>query len=191
MNSKIKKTCCATSRGITKTKNVPSKIFNILLFLFFLFSQCLMACGQVSYSYVSYVDTGFCGSESGRGALGTKADCEAAAVSLNYGSTSAHVRSWSIYPPGCWKSGSTALYFNTLTTSTITCGGTSSWPCLCATGPLCSKTEGTTANSAGCICGAAACTPTTGLYCISSLNFCGKICTLGEYRSAGTNGVCT
>ena len=152
--------------------------------------------------------------------------------------TSAIVRSRSDNPPGCWKCHRTTcdheLFFNTLTTSTTTCGtGTyPNYPCLCATGPLCSETDGTTANSAGCICGAAACTPTTGLYCvsssstcsrgsacsnnngalintvdcscgtsacnsfngmycISSLNICHKACSLGEYRSAGTNGECT
>ena len=75
-----------------------------------------MAWGEVSYSYVT---TGFCGSASGRYELGTKADCEAAAVTLSNGDTSADVGySNSGYPPGCWKADDSNLYFNTLTTST-------------------------------------------------------------------------
>ena len=56
----------------------------------------------------------------------------------------------------------------------------------------CSKTDGSVANSDACPCGTSYCYASVGLYCISSVNFCGKACTsLGEYRSAGTNGVCT
>ena len=169
------------------TRDFHSKILHKnILFLFFLLSQCRFAWGAITYSYV-YSE--LCGSVSGRHELGTKAACEAAAVSLDNSDTSAGVFSNSGNPPGCWKNGNT-LYFNTLTTSTTKCGS-SGYTCLCATGPLCSETDGTTANSAGCICGAAVCTPTTGLFCISSLNICHKTCSLGEYRSAGTSGVCT
>ena len=38
--------------------------------------------------------------------------------------------------------------------------------CICANGPFCSETDGTTANSAGCICGVSPCTATTGLFCV-------------------------
>ena len=44
--------------------------------------------------------------------------------------------------------------------------------CVCTLGPLCSTTDGVTTNEAGCICGAEACTPTTGLFCHGTYNQC-------------------
>ena len=56
----------------------------------------------------------------------------------------------------------------------------------------CSSSNGTVTNNGNCKCGTSNCDVSSGLYCISSLNFCGKTCpALGEYRSGATNGVCT
>ena len=55
----------------------------------------------------------------------------------------------------------------------------------------CSSSNGTVTNNGNCKCGTSNCDVSSGLYCISSLNICHKACSLGEYRSAGTNGVCT
>jgi len=161
-------------------------------FLFFILSQCQFAWGTITYLYV---ESNFCGSESGRYELRTKADCEAAAVSLSYRDADANVQSSSDRPPGCWKKDAgNNLNFNTDTTSTTKCTKShvgndhkKKHTCLCVTGPLCSETDGTTANSAGCICGTALCTPTAGLYCRSAMNQCS---TSGIFYSYVTSNSC-
>ena len=99
-------------------------------------------------------------------------------------------------PPGCYKSGSQLVFMtlyhyqrsvtpsshnnyrdieDTIQVASGSCGRNkdgAAVTCLCATGPLCKETDGTTANSVGCICGTAACTPTNGLFCTFSLSRC-------------------
>ena len=174
----------ATSSGKPCTaRNFHSNKCKSILFLFSLLSQLLFAWGAITYSYV---ESDLCGSVNGRHELGTKAACEAAAVSLGMYDTKAYVQSSSIRPPGCWKfpgnnpsnPNTGSLYFNPLTTSATKCGAAISpnpaATCLCATGPICSETDSTTSNSAECICGGAACTLVTGLYCDSSTSTCSR-----------------
>ena len=92
-------------------------------------------------------------------------------MSLGLFDTSANVFPSSFLPPGCFTMNEDDLIFNGQTGSTEDeCSA--STPCVCATAPVCSETDGTTANSAGCVCGATICTPTTGLYCHSTYSQC-------------------
>ena len=84
----------------------------------------------------------------------SKEECEEAAVALNWSVTEVgnFVNSWLNYPPGCFRSTSGTLLYNTLTTSTTTCSVDSE--CACSQ-PLCSSTV-----SQKCAC-SIACQPGT------------------------------
>ena len=135
--------------------------------------------GSTSCYEFSYANTGTCGSLSGRIGISSKVLCQQAAESLSAGAFQKDLDvNDPTYPPGCFKNGDTQTLLSTLTTSTTVCG-VDGYICLCMTGPLCSQTDGTTANSVHlCICGATglgtACTSTTGLYCDSSSSTCSK-----------------
>ena len=167
------------------SKNNTIAIFRHLLFVLFLLGQCPIASGQVTYSVHDFRNGELCGRTtgeetgvlvSGRTNLRTKAGCEAAAVSMGIRYTSATVISSRSLPLGCVVDGSPKrLTINTNTDTRTACGTRhggyphfrTHWQnCICANGPLCSETDGTTANSAGCICGVSPCTATTGLFCV-------------------------
>ena len=80
------------------------------------------------------ITTGTCASH-GYGVITTAAECEAAAVALGWSDVvvdSGSTWSWSDYPPGCLDNYGT-LYYNTLLTSTVSCGDNTIFTCACKT----------------------------------------------------------
>ena len=92
-------------------------------------------------------------------------------------------RTGTIYPPGCYGYPGNKIYFQT--DSPAKCS--SNYPCICATGPVCTETNGNTTNSNACICGGAVCTETTGLFCTSSLSRCSTMQTCPNDDGLTTN----
>ena len=115
--------------------------------------------------------SGYCTDKSGWAWVGSQAECEEAATTLGYSDTTAQVGSYSGDPRGCWHNYGSPR-FNTRTSSTTSC--TTTRTCMCTlTAPACTNTDGSAPNSAApCICGNAACTSDTGLFCESSSSTC-------------------
>ena len=117
--------------------------------------------------------SGYCVDVDGRGLIGDKASCEAAARSL--GLSAASDLSSSRYPPGCIMHSNGNPFFNTLSTSTNACSDNYAVYCICLAAPACTHTDGTTNNNAPCLCGTSGCTSTTGYYCDSTYNQCAAV----------------
>ena len=120
------------------------------------------------------------------------AQCNAAATSLGLPDKVALQESESVYPPGCYYHSSNNLYYNTLSTSTVTCSENSE--CLCIAAPDCTHTNGATSNTDACLCGETGlCTADSGLYCTSSTNTCssGDPCTNVYGSSLNTGADCS
>ena len=125
--------------------------------------------GQVSYSKV---ESGTCGSVSGRVGISDTAMCEtAASILAGFSKTTATERSMSWGPPGCFEWDNRILYYNTKSSSTASCGSSS--PCICVSAPECTRTNGNEPNTAFCICGTKGCSSVSGLYCTQSTSTCG------------------
>ena len=124
--------------------------------------------GQFSYSEV---ESGTCGSVSGRVGITDKAMCETAAGILGFfRDTTANEFSWPSVPPGCGRdSFDGRLLYNTKSSSITSCSST--YPCLCLSAPECTRTNGNEPNTAGCICGTKGCSA-AGSYCVKSSNLC-------------------
>ena len=151
------------------------------------------ACSKtpIFYSIVNNDET--CGSVSGRHEISDKGVCEEAvaqfAVAL-YNPLAPVLISRPGYPPGCNAPDDGTVFVNSLSTSSFKCRN-DNYRCLCATGQSCSETDGTTSNSDACICNAAVCTVTTGLYCDNTTSTCsrGNACTFSN-GSLANSGAC-
>jgi hypothetical protein len=135
-------------------------------------------------------NSGNCDDVAGRKLISDQAACEAAATSLGLGVVVANFGSEfssSGHPPGCYW-GSNTLYYNTRTTSTYPCGSDVSDYCLCLSAPDCLETDGTTSNTAPCLCSNTICTIATGLHCYASENYCftGPPCAVTDGSIANT-----
>ena len=116
------------------------------------------------------VDSGYCHSTSGRARIETKAMCREAARSWSLQDTPTASMPW-----GCVKKElqTWTPFFNSATTA-IECS--TDQQCICAVGPVCSETTGSSSNDSPCICGYSVCTLLTGLYCDTG----GALCTRGS-----------
>jgi hypothetical protein len=137
-------------------------------------------CSQVSYSEIN---SGTCGSVSGRINIADKATCETAASNLGFSDTTAIEQSKSDYPSGCYENSDGNLVYNTDSSSTTSCS--SNTPCLCLSALECTKINGNEPNNAGCICGTAVCSA-AGSYCDESKNKCSNVPTCGKSRNSVT-----
>ena len=72
-------------------------------------------------------------------------------------------------------------------TATGSCSSDSDY-CLCLSAPKCHETDGTTSNTAPCLCGDTGCTIASGLNCYASENYCftGPPCTVTDGSIANT-----
>jgi hypothetical protein len=122
------------------------------------------------YGY-SRPGSGKCVDVSGRGLVGDKASCEAAATSMGLSDVTASNYSRSDLPPGCYMSSNGNLHFNTYSSSTRACNHYSQY-CICLSAPICTNTDGTANNNNPCMCGNTRCTSASGYYCTSSINLC-------------------
>ena len=118
--------------------------------------------------------SGKCNDVVGRKSIPDKAGCDAAATSLGLSDVVAREYSASTRPPGCYWYNS-QLWYNSKTTSTISCSSTYSDYCLCLSVPNCLETDGTTSNEGPCLCGNTGCTIASGLHCYASDNRCSTV----------------
>ena len=85
------------------------------------------------------------------------------------------------------------LNYNPLATSTGSCSGQYSQYCLCIAAPDCTQTNGATANSGACLCGAGSCTVTSGLFCYAFGSTCATsailVCSIQD-GSAANDAAC-
>jgi hypothetical protein len=127
-------------------------------------------CDKVAHSVAySQVESGECGSVSGRVGITDKATCETAAGNLGFSDTTVYEVSYSDNPSGCFRSSGGSLYYNTKSSSTISCS--SSNACLCLSAPECTRINGNEPNTAVCICGTIGCSD-AGSYCVKSSSSC-------------------
>jgi hypothetical protein len=109
---------------------------------------------------------------SGRAIIQDEETCRLAAVNMGLSDTTVYVHSSSSRPPGCYMKSTSELYFNPSLTSNGACDMVWSKFCICLAGPVCTKTQGTEANPAACLCGNSLCTSGQGLHCTASTSFC-------------------
>ena len=144
---------------------------------------CICSSPTVSagITYVE-VDSGHCHSTSGRARIETKAMCREAARSVGL-TTEMMVQTETWMPWGCLKIEvqTWTPFFNSAVGAKVEC--TTDKQCICAVGPVCSDTTGSTSNDSPCICDYSVCTTLTGLYCDTG----GALCTRGSTCSS-TNG---
>ena len=105
--------------------------------------------GLGPFGYIKEEGNTNCGSMSNRKPILDKAVCEAAATSMGLDDVTATEGSSSIWPPGCYWSGS-YLNYNTRSTS-VSCTSYSKF-CLCITASDCTQTNGATSNTNACLC---------------------------------------